>query len=225
MRKPRLRTALIGTGATLALVAGATIGGAVAFASSNTVYKGCVVGSSRTMEHVYTKANPPNCPSGSFRATWNQVGQQGPSGVVSAASSTNAPVTSWTFIRSVSETFANTKTAAQVTGTVDVASTDGNGINEYLGICYQPSGGTITSVSEVDPEFAAPAFSFFAQTVSGIVGNLPGGTYTIGLCEHQFTGNIADGDSALSLVMAQTASGVSIHSSSKAASAQRSGTR
>jgi hypothetical protein len=47
---------------------------------SGTVYKGCVEGTSRIMEHVYTRANPPACPTGSFAATWNQVGQQEPPG-------------------------------------------------------------------------------------------------------------------------------------------------
>jgi hypothetical protein len=220
-----IRRTVITGAAALALVAGGTLAGAVAFASSGTVYKGCVTGSSRTMEHVYTKSNPPRCPSGSFSATWNAVGQQGPSGVVSATNSSGQATESWTFIRTASETFANTKTAAEVTGTVDLASTDGNGISEFLGICYQPAGGTITDVSEVAPEFTAPAHSFFAQTVSGIVGNLTGGTYTIGLCQSQLTSNIADGNSAVSIVMAQTASGVTSQSRSKAASAQRPGTR
>ena len=80
MRQPRLRTVLIGAGAALALVAGGTAAGAAAFASSGTVYKGCIEGTSRTMEHVYTRTNPPPCPTGSLAATWNQVGQQGPSG-------------------------------------------------------------------------------------------------------------------------------------------------
>ncbi len=80
MRQPRLRTVLIGAGAALALVAGGTAAGAAAFASSGTVYKGCIEGTSRIMEHVYTRTNPPGCPTGSFPATWNQVGQQGPPG-------------------------------------------------------------------------------------------------------------------------------------------------
>ena len=81
MRPPRLRIALIGAGAALALVAGATAAGAAAFTSSGTVYNGCVEGTSRILEHVYTRANPPACPTGSFAASWNQVGQQGPPGL------------------------------------------------------------------------------------------------------------------------------------------------
>ena len=82
MRHPQLRNVLIGAGAALALVAGGTAAGAAAFAGSGTVFKGCIEGTNRTMEHVYTRTNPPACPSGSFAATWNQVGQQGPPGVV-----------------------------------------------------------------------------------------------------------------------------------------------
>lgn len=46
-----------------------------------TVYKGCVTGTSRTMEHVYSRTSPPACPLGSFRATWNQTGPRGPQGI------------------------------------------------------------------------------------------------------------------------------------------------
>lgn len=216
MRKPRLRTALIGTGATLALVAGATAVGAVAFASSGTVYRGCVVGTSRTMEHVYTRANPPNCPSGSFRATWNQAGQQGPSGVVSMAQyqiggGSPAVTGAWQFLGTPStQSFTNNKTAAQVTGTIDLATSDGSKNSGDLGICYQPVGGsTVTSVGHVLPEFATPAGSFFAQTVSGDVGNLTAGQYNIGLCAEFQTANTLNGLGQVTILMAQTASGVS----------------
>jgi hypothetical protein len=98
MRQPRLRTVLVGTGAALALAAGngfalassdgAPHAGNAAGTSTNTAYRGCVEGSSRTLEHVYTRTSPPSCPSGSFAATWNQQGPQGiqgppgPAGVV-----------------------------------------------------------------------------------------------------------------------------------------------
>ena len=110
------RTVITGAVA-FALVAGGTLAGAVAFAASGTVYNGCVVGTSRTMEHVYTRTNPPACPRGSFRATWNQVGQrgpQGPSGVVTMArfdpsNGTTVTGSTWAFIGT---------SFAAVTGTV-----------------------------------------------------------------------------------------------------------
>lgn len=98
MRQP-LRTVLIGTGATLALVAGSGIalassGGAPQgpnTASSATVYKGCIEGSTRTLRNVYTR-NPPACPSGTFRATWNEQGPPGPPGVVNGYAASGGSV-------------------------------------------------------------------------------------------------------------------------------------
>jgi len=57
-----IRRTVITVAAALALAAGGTAAGAVAFASSGTTYQGCVVGTSRILEHVYTRANPPACP-------------------------------------------------------------------------------------------------------------------------------------------------------------------
>jgi hypothetical protein len=74
------RIAITGAAA-LALVAGGTAAGAVTITNANTVYKGCIEGTSRTMEHVYTQANPPACPSGSFRATWGGPPTAGPNGL------------------------------------------------------------------------------------------------------------------------------------------------
>jgi hypothetical protein len=67
--------------AALALVAGGTAAGAIPFASSGSVYKGCIEGTARTMEHVYTRTNPPACPSGSFAASWPGQTTAGPSGL------------------------------------------------------------------------------------------------------------------------------------------------
>lgn len=216
MRKPRLRTALIGTGAALALVAGGTAAGAAAFASSGTVYKGCIEGTGRIMGHVYTRTNPPACPHGSFAATWNQAGQQGPSGVVSMAQyaisgGSPAAAGNWQFLGTPPvENFTDAKTGAQVTGTIDLESTDGNKNSGDLGICYEPAGGsTLTSVGFVIPEFATPAGSFFAQTVSGVVGNLTPGQYNVGLCAEAQSTNTANGHGQVSILMAETASGVS----------------
>lgn len=215
-----IRRTVITGAAALALVAGGTLAGAVAFASSGTVYKGCIQGTSRTMEHVYTRSNPPACPTGSFRATWNQVGQpgpQGPSGVVSMASfdaGDGSIVTgsSWAFSgTTVTEHFADTKTAAEVTVTVDEASSNGNGIDGEFGICYEPVGGsTVTAVNHnLEPAFQAPANSYFTQTVSGVVGNLAAGDYIIGMCQENDTANLLIGFGAGTIIMAETASGVS----------------
>jgi hypothetical protein len=77
---------------TAAVAAGALFGSAgVALAASSsgtstpqdgtntTVYHGCVVGTTRAVEDVYTSKTPA-CPKGSFAVTWNQQGPAGPQG-------------------------------------------------------------------------------------------------------------------------------------------------
>jgi hypothetical protein len=122
-----------------------------------------------------------------------------------------APVTggSFAFLGSPpEESFANSDTAAEVTASVDEASQDGNSIDEILGICYQPVGGsTVTDVTYVIPEFQAPADSFFAQTVSGDVGGLSAGDYYVGLCAAD-QNDVDNGSASVTITMTQTSSGV-----------------
>ena len=124
------------------------------------------------------------CPSGYTSLTWNQKGPQGPGGVTSVtqyvAERGNPGAGGFGFlVLPAQEIVQQHDTAAQVTGTVDEASEDGNGIHELLGVCYEPvSSSTVTEVSDVAPEFAADADSFFAETVSGLVGGIPGGKYS-----------------------------------------------
>jgi hypothetical protein len=50
---------------------------------------GCVVGASRTLEHVFTiPANFKKCPAGSFQATWNVQGPAGAKGATGATGKT-----------------------------------------------------------------------------------------------------------------------------------------
>jgi hypothetical protein len=151
------------------------------------------------------------CPSGYTDLTWNQTG---PSGVVSmtqyqpdGASSQTGD--SWGFLGSPpEENFTNSDTAAEVTGTVDEASADGNDIDEDLGICYEAVGGsTVSDVSYVVPEFVAAADSYFAQTVSGDIGDLTAGNYDVGLCAQNQT-DVLNGSASVTITMAQTTSGV-----------------
>jgi hypothetical protein len=227
-----IRKIAITGAAALALVAGGTAAGAAAFASSATVYTGCVEGTSRTLEHVYTRSNPPPCPSGDLKATWNAVGQQGPpgpvgqqgppgpqgpSGVVSMAQyglTLPAAVTgdAWQFLGTPpAESFTDANTAAQVTGTIDLETSDGNFSSTNLGICYEPVGGSTLTLAGgfIEPDFAAPAGSFFAQTVSGVIGNLTPGQYNVGLCANSESANTRNGFGNVSILMAETAAGVS----------------
>jgi hypothetical protein len=150
------------------------------------------------------------CPTGYTDVTWNHAG---PSGVVSmtqyAPSGASLQAAGWGFLGTPpEETFTNAKTAAEVTATVDEASADGNTILSFIGVCYEPVGGsTITNVSEVEPQFAAGADSFFAQTVSGDVGNLTPGNYDVGLCAEDQT-DVLNGVASVTITMAQTATGV-----------------
>jgi hypothetical protein len=150
------------------------------------------------------------CPSGYTDVTWNQTG---PSGVVSmtqyAPSGASAQTGTWGFLGTPpEENFTNSHTAAEVTGTVDEASADGNGISEYIGVCYEPVGGsTVTDVSNLEPEFAAAQDSYFAQTVSGDIGNLTAGNYDVGLCAELQT-DVLNGEANVTITMAQTTSGV-----------------
>jgi hypothetical protein len=151
------------------------------------------------------------CPSGYTDVTWNRTG---PSGVVSMTQYTPDGATaqtgnSYAFLGTPpEEDFTNSDTAAEVTASVDEASMDGNPIDEILGICYEPVGGsTVTDVSYVIPQFVAAAESFFAQAVSGDVGDLTAGEYYVGLCAEDQT-DVANGAADVTITMAQTTSGV-----------------
>jgi hypothetical protein len=150
------------------------------------------------------------CPSGDTGLTWNKTG---PSGVVSmtqyAPGGASEQTGGWGFLGTPPEEhFTNADTAAEVTGTVDEASADGNAIFDLIGICYEEVGGsTVTNVSEVEPEFTAPEDSYFAQTVSGDVGNLTAGNYDVGLCAEDQT-DVNNGQSFVTITLAQTTSGV-----------------
>jgi hypothetical protein len=104
--------------------------------------------------------------------------------------------------------FQDKNSAAQVTGSIDYASTNGALIESELAVCYAPEGGEIETVSDVFPEFEASAFSYFAQTVSGVVGNLPAGNYFVGVCTASESSNVSHGANSGSIVFAETKSGV-----------------
>jgi Collagen triple helix repeat (20 copies) len=141
------------------------------------------------------------------------TGSQGPSGVLSMTQyqiQASSPVTgSWAFIGSPPEQFfADSDTAAEVTATVDQASADGNQTEEDLGICYQSAiGSEVINVTYVVPQFAAAAGSFFAQSVSGDVGDLSEGDYYVGLCAED-QNDVLNGLGSVTITMAETASGV-----------------
>jgi len=201
------------------LAVGALIatGGGVAWAeAASTGYKACANSSGKlALENAKG-----NCPTNYSKVTVGAQGpkgapgKQGPSGVVSMTQyepdgATAITGGSYGFLGTPpEEDFTDGDTAAEVTATVDTASNDGNEIDEVLGICYEPVGGsTIIAVSYVIPQFAAAAQSYFAQTVSGDVGDLAAGDYYVGLCaENQ--NDVDNGAANVTITMAETSGGV-----------------
>lgn len=174
-------------------------------ACANSSHKLALENSGGNCPHNYSKVNV---------GAQGPRGATGPSGILSLTqykpSGAAAVTGGWAFLGTApQEHFRNGKTAALVTGTVDEAASTTSEISDLIGVCYERVGGsTVTSVTSVEPEFAAAVFSYFAQTVSGVVGNLPGGTYTVGLCAESQHG-VLNGEASVTVEMAQTASGVS----------------
>jgi hypothetical protein len=237
MGQPGLRTVLIATGAAIALAAGVTTAYAAAAGPVDGagVIHGCYTTTASHGSHAVVLQNAGTaCPAGDTAIKWNQkgpagptgpagpagpagpTGPQGPSGVLSMAQYDPSAQPALTgnnlsfFGSPPLETFTDGNTAAEVTGTVEQASSDGQAAGGFLGICYEPSGGPVVrAVTLLLPAFTAPIGSDNAQTVSGIVGNLTPGQYYVGLCAQNQTSNIVNGDASVTIIMAQTASGVS----------------
>jgi hypothetical protein len=119
-----------------------------------------------------------------------EAGPQGPSGAIAVASfepglgapnTTGAPAFLGT---PATVQLADARSAAFVTGTVDLGSTNGKFIEIVLGVCYERSGaGELTAVAHVEPTYATTAIEeYVAQSVSGFVSGVAPGTYQVGLC-------------------------------------------
>lgn len=83
MRQPRLRTVLIGAGATLALVGGSTAAYAVSAGpiDGSGVIHGCYYPATTGGSHkVVLQDVGKSCPTGTTAITWNQTGPAGPTG-------------------------------------------------------------------------------------------------------------------------------------------------
>ncbi len=138
-------------------------------------------------------------------------GEEGPSGVISIAN-LNIGVTapnetgSYEFVgEPASEKFADARTVAFATATLDYASTDGGEFHANFGICYQPAGGgALTVVAKVTPEFAAGKGDKWAQTVSGAVTGLTPATYRVGACTDEESSKTEHGSGAGVVVLAES---------------------
>jgi hypothetical protein len=220
-RFPRVRSsralAVVAGGAVLVML---TTG--VALATTSSGYSACANSSGRLglessagkcpshFSKVSVGAQGPRGPKGAA----GSPGAQGPSGVVSMTQyepdgATAVTADSFGFLGSPAEEyFANGDTAAEVVATVDTASADGNAIDEVLGVCYEPVGGsTVQNVDYVIPQFQAPEDSYFTQTVSGDVGDLSAAYYYVGVCAED-QNDVINGAASVTITMAQTTSGV-----------------
>jgi hypothetical protein len=211
-RFSRLRSPMALTAIAACAAAGLVTTGVALAAPAASGYKACANSSHK----LALENSSGNCPHNYSKVTVGAKGPRGatgPSGVLSFTQyrpSAATPVTGgWAFLGSPpQEHFSNKHTAALVTATVDEASSTGGEFDELIGVCYEQLGSsTVTNVAAVQPEFAATADYFWAQTVSGVVGKLSGGTYTVGLCAENQTG-VSNGQANVTIEMAQTASGV-----------------
>ena len=62
----------------------------------------------------------------------------------------------------------------------------------------------LTAVASVEPDFTAPANSYFAESVSGVIKGLSPGSYDIGLCNAFGGSNIIYGLSSQTAIIAET---------------------
>lgn len=219
MTKGKLQLVLVTTGVVaVLLVVGAAAGAAIANTSpvSGGVINACykTAAASNGSHSLKLENTGTACPSGFTNVTWNKQGQSGVVSMVQYQPDDVAAVTgSWAFLGSPPEvTFTNTDTAAEVTASVDEASQDGNQILDIIGVCDELVGSsTVNNVTYDEPQFAAAANSFFAQSVSGDVGNLAAGTYYVGLCAEDQT-DVDNGVASVTITVAQTPSGVTYDS-------------
>jgi hypothetical protein len=211
----RLGVAIVAAATTAVIVGGV---GWASIPDGSGVVHGCykTAGTNHKLS-VINSAVTTSCPHGYTSLNWNQ----NPVARMDDFDASNYAVnltSSWVFVSAtVPESFTDANTGATVTGTIDFASDNGEGIDAYFGVCYEEaSTSTIENVGYVGPEFTSPAYSYFAQTVSATVGDLSPGTYDLGLCTMEETSNVVHGSGHGTIVLAETASGVTSSSVKKA---------
>jgi hypothetical protein len=110
--------------------------------------------------------------------------------------------------QTVTDRFSGPKTAADVTASLDIGSSDGKEVAMNLSICFMLVGGNeVTPVAFVSPEFTVPKENFVTQTVTGVITGLPSGSYVIGACADGESANLLHGDASGSVLLAETAEG------------------
>ena len=194
----------------VSLIAAVALGTGVAVASipgNGNIFYGCYATNGGALRLI-DKALGQHCNTTTEKAvSWSQTGPQGPSGVTKMLQKDIACATNGGDEKFCGTPFTQTfdaKTAAHVTATQDIASNNGSHLSINLEICYAPHGSsTLTAVSSVDPDFTAPANSYFAESVSGVIKGLPAGSYDIGLCNAFGTSNVLYGLSSETAILAE----------------------
>jgi hypothetical protein len=148
------------------------------------------------------------------------AGARGPAGAAGAAATsqivtlslTDTPLTSSdtrTFLGTPATVFlSDARAAAIVNASLDFASDNGAQIDSFFEVCYQASTGPVQLVNFVEPNFAAAKDSYFAQSVTGVVGGLTAGVYKVGICTAAESSNVIHGNGAGWVEVVQTTAGV-----------------
>ena len=194
----------------VSLIAAVSLGAGVAVASIPSVkgvFYGCYATSSGALRLVDHAKNQ-KCTSTEKAVSWSQTGPRGPSGVVKMKQSDVACATNGgdeVFCGTPFTATFDAKTAAHVTATQDIASNNGSHLSINLEMCYAlHESSTLTAVASVEPDFTAPANSYFAESISGVISGLSPGSYDIGLCNAFGTSNIIYGLSSQTAIIAET---------------------
>jgi hypothetical protein len=209
----RFRPLVLLTGAVTLVLAGGGVALAVGATGSGTTINGCYDSSTGALR-VLT-ASHDTCGKGEVKISWNEQGPQGlagkqgpagPSGVVSMTQLSPKPTGPYSvinFIGKPAEENFSTGMVAEVTGTLDIYSTDGNDTDGTILICDEPVGTSrisyVTYVSYEYPDGSFPA------TLSGVIKGLSG-KYYVGLCGESQSGNQDFGNEEESVVMARESS-------------------
>jgi hypothetical protein len=223
--RPSRVLAFVASGVSLAVLATGVTFAATA-AGSGSGYQAC----GNPQHHLALLNGKGKCPVHYSKVTvgaQGKTGPQGPSGVVSMvqyAPSGSAILGSrqLTFFGTAPmEHFTDSKMAALITGTNDQGSTDGQPVSEDLGICWEEAGTAVLhEVAEIEPEGSgSPAFTYTAATVSGVVGDLRPGDYYVGMCGNNQSANTTNGFASVTVVLAETAKGVTTSTGSATAGA------
>jgi len=187
--------------AVVAGLAGLTLGlGGMAVASipdANGVIHACYLKKTGALRVIDRPSH--HCHQDENRLKWNVRGPAEPSGVVAIANfypgetdanTTDTPAFAGT---PATVTVTNRRTTALVTATLDFGSTDGT-VLANLEVCYQRVGGqTVFAHGRVQPDFTGDASAYYAQTISGAVGNLSPGTVKVGICTDSESANVIHG--------------------------------